>query len=143
MRRRLPIVIGIIAFAVIVSFASGWLTGPSGAESRWSSEFGPLALWVDDDRAVSGRYPDYDGRIDATYHPDLRLIAGYWLQETSEAPCGTFRDGTDAWGRVEFVLEGSDRIVGVWSYCDGELDGTRTWNAEFLDGVHPTEVSRR
>jgi|GEM_PF-4355068 len=143
MVQRRSVVLVLLAAALLLAIAVGYLTAPSGAESRWSSDFGPLTLRVAGDGRVSGTYQDYDGRIDATYHPELRLIAGYWLQPTADTRCAAPRDGTDAWGRVEFSLEGGDRLLGVWAYCDGELDGRRTWDARFLGGTHPQAVSRR
>ncbi len=143
MRRRLPIVLAVAGAAIAIAFATGWLTGSRDAESRWSSDYGPLTLTVAEDGSVTGLYPEFDGRIVATFHTDLRLIAGYWQQARSDAPCRSDRDGTDAWGRVEFHLEGDARMLGAWAYCDGELDGTRTWNATFVEGVHPMKTTQR
>lgn len=142
MRRRF-VVFWLLAVSLLLAATVGFLSVASGVESRWSSDYGPLTLTVAEDGSVTGLYPEFDGRIVATFHPDLRLIAGYWQQARSDAPCRTDRDGTDAWGRVEFHLEGDARMLGAWAYCDRELDGTRTWNATFVEGVHPMKTTQR
>lgn len=140
--RRRFVVFWLLAVPLLLAAMVGFLSVPSGAESRWSSDFGPLTLWVDKDGAVTGRYEDYDGRIDATYHPDVRLIVGTWLQPTSDSPCSVERDGTAAWGWVEFSVEGDDRLRGVWGYCDDPVDDRRVWNASLVGGVLPAEKLR-
>lgn len=142
MPSRLPalatgLLIVVAATVAIVLFGS-----PSPMESRWTSDYGPLVLAVADDGSVSGSYPEHEGRIIAVLDPNGAAISGHWLQESSERPCSNEREGTPAWGRVWFEFAGSDRILGVWAYCDDEIDGSRTWNAGLTDGAHPRDVLR-
>ncbi|MDF1792797.1 MAG: hypothetical protein P1U88_12850 [Thalassobaculaceae bacterium] len=143
MLRRTPfLVVGLLIVAA-AALAITQFAGRDGAESRWSSDYGPLTLNVTQDGTVSGTYPEFDGRIIGTFHPELVQISGFWLQDASDLPCAEERGGTAAWGRVSFELVGSERLLGVWSYCDRELDGRQAWNADFLDGIHPREIRWR
>ena len=124
---------GIVMLAVAVVLS----LGPGAHDSQWRTDFGPLTLSVDEDGTVSGTYPDYDGRVVARLESDARTISGHWFQPESDQPCASARDGTRAWGRVVWWLEGPLDLVGRWSYCDSDPEEARSWNGEFEAGTHP------
>ena len=46
-------------------------------------------------------------------------FTGYWVEDASDQPCATQRDGSDAWGRIQLTFDTSLQFFqGRWSYCD-------------------------
>ena len=113
---------------------AGW------SESRWSTDYGPIELRIRDDGSVEGEYPDYGGRLIGVLRPNEKRVLGFWEQTSSERPCDTPRGDTLAWGRFNWTLEGRNRILGAWSYCNEEPSGEKLWDGTFVDGIHPLDA---
>lgn len=128
---------------VVILGAALWLTvwDESKSKSRWSTEYGPLELTLHHDGRVEGSYPDHEGRVIGTYDPAAGRMSGVWEQPTAERMCANAEGDTKAWGRFIWQLEGRDRLIGAWSYCDAEPGTDLTWDGTFAGGVHPLDAN--
>lgn len=123
--------------ALLVAAGVYHLTTPAAEASRWDTDFGPVEILVAPDGGVSGRYPDYDGRIEGRLLPGTGIVEGRWFQPDSAEPCADTRQDTRAWGRLVWRFDGTDAVLGNWSYCDAEPAAGRNWDGRLLSGTHP------
>jgi len=48
-------------------------------------------------------------------------VTGYWIENSSNHPCASERDGSRYWGRIKWKFDGGfNTFSGTWSYCDKE-----------------------
>lgn len=127
----------ILARSVWLSAVSGVLFAlPLHAQenfARYDSDFGPLALVISEgDGAVTGEYPEYNGRIAGHHDDDSGVIEATWIQAQSEVKCDHDRNGSDYWGRVTWELDDQQNLSGRWAFCDQPM--VHAWNAQKLSG---------
>lgn len=102
----------------------------------WDTSFGTMVLPDSIAGGVFGPYSEDNGRVIG----DLRgsSLTGVWVEDGSDNECSTSRDGSTAWGRIDFTFDAERRVFsGRWGYCDGELsrdwEGTRVSDKGILD----------
>ncbi|MQX35276.1 hypothetical protein [Roseospira navarrensis] len=112
--------------------------GPGAAQSsQWDTDFGPLVLTVRDGDRVTGLYPDYTGRVEATLDRAQRSIAGVWRQPNARMRCEQAYEGSHYWGLVTWSLPDETSLRGQWSYCDNPPGSAGVWNGTFVRGTPP------
>jgi len=103
-------------------------TDPAGPfVGEWATRFGTLTLEADGPDALRGRYGE-DGRLEGEVVDGV--FRGYWVEDDSERPQPTRRDGSRHWGRVRFTVDGGS-LAGAWSY--GEAPPSRPWDGSYRD----------
>ena len=103
----------------------------------YDTDFGQVVLERFDREGAAGRYSGtasdrsdagtFDGAVQpaddqATGHD---RVEGYWHAQTSSQRCGSQRNGTYYWGRIQFnFLRENDDYIGFYGHCEGTaLDG--------------------
>lgn len=114
----------------------------------YDTDFGVMTIDRYDRDGAAGRYQGaaadgsdsgtFDGVVRPADHTDdgYDTVEGYWYQAHSAQRCGTSRNGTHYWGRVQFnFMRNSNDYIGFYSHCDGTpLD---RWNGTY-EGRDPT-----
>jgi hypothetical protein len=133
---------GLALFAVLIALALVQAARAAAQSSEWTTDFGPLVLTVRDGDRVTGVYPSYNGRIEATLNRRDSALEGLWLQPSSEVRCDQARDGTHSWGLVSWSLRQDGTLQGQWSYCGNPPGSAGVWNGTFVTGTHPMDTGR-
>ncbi|MEM9061485.1 MAG: PAN domain-containing protein [Pseudomonadota bacterium] len=118
-------VIAVVAVAAIVLMQTGETGDETGAGSEtskttvtgnWTSDFGNM-IWS----GTGATYGTDNGRLTGAF--DGQTYSGHWVEDASEQPCATLRDGSSAWGRIEFTFDPEFKsFEGTWSYCGAAPD---------------------
>jgi|GEM_PF-578792 len=137
MSLRTRLAVGGLVFAALTLQAA-----PATAQSsQWRTDFGTVILTLRDGGQITGRYPDYDGRIEALLDPATSSVEGVWLQPHSEVQCRREVGGTVFWGQVLWMLRSDGTMVGQWGYCDDPVGSGGVWNGQLERGENPVTLA--
>ncbi|OSM07139.1 hypothetical protein [Magnetofaba australis] len=131
-------------FTLLGALALLLSSGPALAmqELEWKTDFGPMALTIDDDGTAEGKYPDYTGKLYGSVEDNENRFVGYWVQPRSELRCSEKRHGSAFWGQVIFTGLSEASLKGKWSYCDKPPGTHGAWNG-VLTRRHVKAVAKR
>ena len=108
----------------------------------YDTDFGQMTVERYDRDGAAGRYAGraadgsdsgvFDGAVRPADHTGdgYDTVEGYWYQAHASQRCGSPRNGTHYWGRVQLnFMRDTDEFIGFYSHCDGTpLD---RWNGTY------------
>ena len=109
----------------------------------YASDFGELVLITYGPDGAAGRFAGVadDGSGAGVFTGEVRpagdeaggydQVVGHWIQQAGSQRCGSARDGSHFWGRIQFnFVRNSNDLIGFYGHCDGTpLD---RWNGRYL-----------
>jgi hypothetical protein len=101
--------------------------GHAAPTGTWHSDFGDVTFPDRSAGNVTAPYDHNNGRISGALNG--RIYKGTWIQDGSDTPCPTERNGSKFWGDVELRFNAAfDRFNGRWNYCGTTPFEERSWS---------------